>query len=148
LMCRRSEEPAIGKWTVPSGYLECGETLEEGAARETFEETGVIVDPASLELHGIINMVEIHQVAVGFRIELATKPILRPGPECLEVAFFDEEDMPTDELAWRNFMGSSTKRWFDEIRLRDFSIRLGTLGSNLRPEFKAREYKIESAINV
>src|SRR5271155_1410266 len=76
LMCRRSQEPALGKWTVPSGYLECGETLEEGAARETFEETGVMVDPERLELHGVINMVEIHQVAVGFRVELAAEPVL------------------------------------------------------------------------
>jgi len=145
-MCRRSQEPALGKWTVPSGYLECGETLEEGAARETFEETGVMVDPERLELHGVINMVEIHQVAVGFRVELAAEPVLRPGPECLEVAFFAEEDMPGDELAWRMYMGNSPQRWFNEIRSGDYSIRLGTLAPH--HDFKSREYRIKSVIKI
>src|ERR1700692_4622421 len=55
LMCRRSQEPARGQWVLPSGFLECGETLEQGAARETFEETGVSLDPNQLDLASIIN---------------------------------------------------------------------------------------------
>ena len=69
-MCRRAEEPAVGQWAVPTGYLEMGETLEEGAARETREETGVVVDPARLELCSVINMTSIRQVGIIFRIEL------------------------------------------------------------------------------
>jgi ADP-ribose pyrophosphatase YjhB (NUDIX family) len=147
-MCRRGQEPALGKWTAPSGFLECGETLEEGAARETFEETGVIVDPRHLELQAVINMVEIEQVAVAFRIELRTLPALRPGPECLEVAFLAEEDIPPDELAWRGFLGNSTRAWFKDIRSGEHSIYLGTLGSQQRREFESREYKIKSAHDV
>lgn len=143
-MCRRSQEPERGKWNVPAGFLECGETLEEGAARETFEETGVVVDPAALELHGVINMVEIAQVAVGFRIEVFTKPNLEPGPECLEVAFFAEEDISPIEHAWRVYMGNAPARWFNEIRTRDYAIHLSTLTSNTRPNFRSREYKIKS----
>jgi ADP-ribose pyrophosphatase YjhB (NUDIX family) len=148
LMCRRAQDPARGKWTVPSGFLECGETLEEGAARETFEEAGVIVDPAHLELQAVVNMVAIGQVAVGFRIEVTSLPTLHPGPECLEAAFFAEEQLPPDELAWRVYMGNSTERWFSEIRSRDYSIRLGALGSNQSVEFKSREYKIEPVADV
>ena len=33
LMCRRAIEPRKGFWTLPAGYMELGETLEEGAAR-------------------------------------------------------------------------------------------------------------------
>ena len=141
-MCRRAQEPERGKWNVPTGYLECGETLEEGAARETLEEVGVVVDPAALDLHGIINMVEIAQVAVGFRIEVATRPIVIPGPECLEAAFFSEEDIQPDELAWRIYVGNATPRWFNEIRTRNYAIRLSTLASKQRPDFSSREYKI------
>lgn len=147
-MCRRSQEPGLGKWTVPSGYLECGETLEQGAARETYEETGVRVDPASLELHGVINMVEIHQVAIGFRVQLPTEPSVRPGPECLDAAFLAEEDVPADQIAWRMYMGDSPQRYFNEIRSGDFAIRLATLGSAQDPEFKSREYAIKSVTNV
>jgi 8-oxo-dGTP diphosphatase len=77
---------------VPAGFLECGEPLEEGAGRETLEETGVLVDPAALELYGVINIVDMNQVAVGFPVEVTDKPILRPGPECLQAAFFSESE--------------------------------------------------------
>jgi ADP-ribose pyrophosphatase YjhB (NUDIX family) len=143
-MCRRAQEPGLGRWAVPSGFLECGETLEEGAARETFEETGVVIAPQRLELHAVINMVEINQVAVAFRVELAAMPELRPGPECLQVAFLGEHDIAADELAWHNHLGHSTRRWFADIRSRDHSIYLGTLGSQQRTKFKSREYRIRT----
>lgn len=148
LLCRRSQEPARGKWNVPTGFLEFGETLEEGAARETLEETGVVVDPAVLDLHGVINMVEIGQVAVGFRVEVIEKPTLSPGPECLDVGFFSEEEFPPDELAWRTNVGSWVPGWFNEIRSRDFSILLGTLRSSQRADLKSRLYKIKSVLKL
>ena len=43
LMCRRNIEPQKGKWTLPAGYLENGETVMEGACRETKEEAGAAV---------------------------------------------------------------------------------------------------------
>ena len=36
LMCRRAIEPRRGVWTLPAGYMELHETLEEGAAREAW----------------------------------------------------------------------------------------------------------------
>ena len=147
-MCRRSQEPGLGKWNLPSGFLEKGETLEEGAARETFEESGVVVDPGDLELHAVINMVAIDQVAIAFRIEVATKPAVSPGPECLEAGFLAEGDIPPEDLAWRIYLGNEPQRYFSEIRLREYTICLGTLGSSQRKEFKSREYGIKSVRNV
>jgi ADP-ribose pyrophosphatase YjhB (NUDIX family) len=143
LLCRRAQEPGLGKWAVPSGFLECGETLEEGAARETFEETGVIVDPLRLELQAVINMVEIEQVAVAFRIDLASIPVVSPGPECLEAAFLAEQDIPPDGFAWQGYLGNAMRRWFKDMRSGEHAIYLSTLGSEQRPEFKFREYKID-----
>ena len=40
LLCKRNIEPRFGLWTLPSGFMELGETLQEGAARETQEEAG------------------------------------------------------------------------------------------------------------
>ncbi|MEN8754006.1 MAG: NUDIX hydrolase, partial [Desulfobacterales bacterium] len=40
LLCRRAIEPRYGWWTLPAGYLENGETVTEGARRETLEEAG------------------------------------------------------------------------------------------------------------
>ncbi len=45
LLVKRRDEPNRGRWSPPGGSLEVGETVEEGAARETLEETGVRVRP-------------------------------------------------------------------------------------------------------
>jgi ADP-ribose pyrophosphatase YjhB (NUDIX family) len=148
LLCRRSQEPARGQWAVPSGFLECGETLEECAVRETMEETGVTVDAGSLELYSVTNMTAIEQVAVAFRVTVTADPHPRPGPESLEVAFMSEADVATIEFAWRRSMGNSLERLFREIRTGDFSIKLATLGSEEGIGFKARRYGIGSALNI
>lgn len=41
LVVKRGREPARGRWSVPGGRLEFGETLESGAVRELAEETGL-----------------------------------------------------------------------------------------------------------
>jgi ADP-ribose pyrophosphatase YjhB (NUDIX family) len=144
LMCRRSQEPAIGKWIPPTGFLEVGETLQQGAARETFEETGVIVDPAQLELLSITNMTAIEQIAVTFRASFDAPPVIRRGPECLDVAFLAEDEIPAEHLAWRRSLGDSPQRLFNEIRTGAFTIRLMSIGANDGSGFTAREYGIKS----
>jgi ADP-ribose pyrophosphatase YjhB (NUDIX family) len=43
LIVRRRYEPLAGRWSLPGGTLEVGETLEAGVARELLEETGLVV---------------------------------------------------------------------------------------------------------
>jgi ADP-ribose pyrophosphatase YjhB (NUDIX family) len=50
LVIRRSIEPCTGELALPGGYVDLGETWQEAAARELFEETGVLADPQSIEL--------------------------------------------------------------------------------------------------
>jgi ADP-ribose pyrophosphatase YjhB (NUDIX family) len=142
-MCRRSQEPAIGQWVLPGGFLECGETLEEGAIRETFEETGVIVDPARLDLWGIINVTAVDQIIVAFRVELLALPTLRPGAECIDAAFLSEHEIPEGGFAWRKLLGSVPGRFFNELRSGDFSITLITLGPSPGAGLSVRDYKVQ-----
>jgi ADP-ribose pyrophosphatase YjhB (NUDIX family) len=144
LLCRRADEPARGEWVVPAGFLECGETLEEGAARETLEETGVVVDPSALDLGWIINMTGIHQVAIAFRVNVVDLPDLRPGPECLEAAFVSADELPNKVLAWRASLGDGPQIFFQELQSGDFTIQLQTLGSEQGIGFKSRGYKVQS----
>ena len=41
LLCKRDIEPSRGRWTLPSGYMELGESLEEGSKRESLEEANL-----------------------------------------------------------------------------------------------------------
>lgn len=54
VLVRRKNEPFKEYWALPGGFLENGkETLEEAAARELFEETGIITNPRKLRLIGV-----------------------------------------------------------------------------------------------
>ena len=147
LTCRRSQEPARGQWTVPSGFLECGETLEECAVRETMEETGVILEAGRLQLYSVMNMTAIEQVGIAFRTTVSADPHPRAGPECLDVAFMSEAELAATGFAWRRSMGDSLERLFREMRSQDFSIRLATLGSDQGDDFKSREYRVRTAFD-
>lgn len=55
LVVRRNIEPAKGTLTLPGGYLDLGETWQEGAVRELLEETGIAIPVASLGLYDVQN---------------------------------------------------------------------------------------------
>jgi ADP-ribose pyrophosphatase YjhB (NUDIX family) len=97
LLCRRAIEPRTGFWVVPAGYLERGESTEEGARREAREEAG-----ARIELTGLLalyNVVRIGQVQLFYAARLLD-PDLVAGPETLELDLFDWRAIPWDELAF------------------------------------------------
>ena len=48
LLVQRGREPSKGKWSLPGGMLELGESLEEGIRREVVEETGLKVEVIEL----------------------------------------------------------------------------------------------------
>ncbi|RAI61017.1 NUDIX hydrolase [Roseicella frigidaeris] len=97
LLCRRAIEPRRGYWTLPAGYMEMAETVEEGARREAWEEAR-----ARIALEGVLavySIARIGQVQVIFRAGLA-EPGIEPGPESLEVRFFRWEEIPWPEIAF------------------------------------------------
>ncbi len=97
LICRRAIEPRRGYWTIPAGFLENGETMEAGAARECFEEALATVEIGPLL--AVANVPEACQVHVFFRARLA-KPEFGAGEESLEAKLVDPADIPWDELAF------------------------------------------------
>ena len=145
LMCRRAEEPDKGKWSVPSGFLEQGETLQEGASREVLEETGVRVDPAALELYAVINMTRINQVGVTFRVVLRREPAeIRCGPECMEAAFVAPLHIALEDYAWLDALGDMRSPWSEQLSTGEFGIRLISIGTDRSMGARVREYHVSS----
>jgi len=97
LICKRAIEPRLGFWTVPAGFMENGETLQQGAARESQEEALAEVEIGSLL--ALVSVVHAHQVHVFFRAKLPT-PIFGAGPESLEVKLVTPQEIPWDDIAF------------------------------------------------
>jgi ADP-ribose pyrophosphatase YjhB (NUDIX family) len=97
LMCRRAIEPSVGKWTFPAGFMELNESVAEGAAREAREEAGIDVDVQ--DLIGIYQVPRVGHVMMMYR-GVMRSPDYKAGIESLEVALFDWEDLPWDDLAF------------------------------------------------
>ncbi|HYZ22908.1 MAG TPA: NUDIX hydrolase [Rhodopila sp.] len=100
LMCRRAIEPRRGYWTLPAGYLELNETLEEGALREAREEAEAAI--ALDGILGIFTIARISQVQVIFRARFSdpAPPHFAPGPESLDVRLFETASIPWNDIAF------------------------------------------------
>ena len=98
LLCKRAIEPRRGLWTLPAGFMELGETTEEGALRETVEEAGARVELEGL--YTLINVVRVGQVHLFYRARMLAADV-DPGPESLEARLFAEDEVPWEEIAFR-----------------------------------------------
>ncbi|NVF14902.1 NUDIX hydrolase [Vreelandella maris] len=96
LLCKRAISPRKGYWTLPAGYMENAESTQQAAARETREEACAEVKLANL--YTLIDLPHINQVYMIFRAELIGG--FSAGPESLEVALFEEHEIPWDALAF------------------------------------------------
>ena len=86
LLCKRNIEPRFGKWTLPAGFLEIGESLAEGAARETHEEAGAEFEIE--ELFSIMNVPRVGQVHIFYKARLLSD-VFNPGFETIEAKLFE-----------------------------------------------------------
>ena len=91
LMVRRAGDPGYGLWSVPGGYVDRGEVVEEAAAREVEEETGLLVKIEGLV--GLFSEAGSPTIVAAFA-GVETGGILQAGPEALEVAFFNLDSLP------------------------------------------------------
>ena len=108
LLCKRNIEPRKGRWTLPAGFMEMGETTAQGAQRETEEEAGAQIEMQSL--FSIISVPAIGQVHLFYRARLLSD-VFDPGHETQEVRLFSHQDIPWSELAFKT-VGETLKHYF------------------------------------
>jgi len=99
LLCRRAIEPRRGYWTIPAGFMEIGETMAQGAARETMEEAVARVEIR--DLFAVVDVIHARQVHMMYRATLLDGEY-GVGAESLEVGLFREEQIPWDDVAFES----------------------------------------------
>lgn len=97
LLCRRAIEPRYGLWTLPAGFMENHESLEQAAMRETWEEAHAQI--GKLNLYVVISLPHISQVYMMFRAQLQNLDF-SPGSESLAVELFSQDEIPWEQLAF------------------------------------------------
>jgi 8-oxo-dGTP diphosphatase len=95
LMIRRGTDLGYGLWGLPGGYVDRGEVVEKAAAREVWEETGLVVETG--DLIGLFSE-SGDPVMVAVYAARETGGTMEAGPEALEVEFFSIDALP--ELAF------------------------------------------------
>jgi ADP-ribose pyrophosphatase YjhB (NUDIX family) len=120
-LARRAIEPGAGRWTYPGGFLEIGEAAQEGARRETEEETqlrvevGRLVGAYSRPYAGVVTLIYEAAIVGGEAL---------PGVETTEVRDFGPDEIPWDELAFTTGVSA----------LRDWVASLPGRGPRFEPE--------------
>jgi ADP-ribose pyrophosphatase YjhB (NUDIX family) len=118
---RRGIEPALGRWSYPGGFLELGEAAQEGARRETEEETELRVEIGSLV--GVYSRPHAGVVTIVYEAAVVGG---RPAPraETTEVRGFAPDEIPWDDLAFTTV----------ESALRDWIASMPGGGPQFAPE--------------
>lgn len=110
LLCKRAIEPRKGFWTLPAGFMELGETVEQAAMREAVEEANAKI--AIEQLLATYSVPRIGQVQIMFTATLQSE--ISAGPESEEVGLFDWRDIPWSSLAFPTVVWALTH--FAQIR--------------------------------
>jgi 8-oxo-dGTP diphosphatase len=102
VLIRRGKEPLRGRWVIPGGTVELGETLQEAVIREMQEETGLVVRPREVVLvfdriQRDGTAVEYHYVIIDYLCDYVSGD-LRAGSDADEVALVGRDEMEAYDL--------------------------------------------------
>jgi 8-oxo-dGTP diphosphatase len=104
LLIRRGQEPFMGDYALPAGFVEIGEIVEDACRREVIEETGVEIGDQSLKLIGIYSDPARdprgHTVSVAYAVRLPREMQPRAGSDAQSAGWV--RDWRTKKLAFNN----------------------------------------------
>lgn len=124
LLCKRNIEPRRGKWTLPAGFMELGETAAQGAVRETDEEAGAQIELG--ELLTVVSVPRVGQVHLYWLARLLSDRFV-PGSETVEARLFAEDEIPWDEIAFKT-VSETLKCYFADRRAGRFPVHVIDIG--------------------
>ncbi|MDH5738151.1 MAG: NUDIX hydrolase [Gammaproteobacteria bacterium] len=130
LLCKRAIEPRYGLWTLPAGFMENAETMEQAAMRECMEEAN-----ANVELEGLytlFSLPHVNQVYVMYRARLLDLDYFA-GSESLDVALYKEEEIPWQQLAFRTIT-HTLEFFFADRKAGHFNIHTRDIHPDQQPQ--------------
>jgi ADP-ribose pyrophosphatase YjhB (NUDIX family) len=136
LLCKRAIEPRYGLWTLPAGFMENGESNIEGAARETFEEANARLE--NMQLYCVFSVVHINQIYIMYIGDLVDGEA-SAGSESLEVALFDESEIPWSQIAFR-VISENLRLYFEDKKKGKFKIHYADIIKQPDGGFEAKYY--------
>jgi mutator protein MutT len=117
LLEKRKNDPGRGKWSIPGGLVELGESVEQTVIREVQEETGLVVDAP--ELIDVVNQttldesgkVKYHFVIVDYVVKLKGGTAVAASDAAeLEWVLLDEVEQKDLIRSFRGFFEKNRKR--------------------------------------
>lgn len=123
LLCQRAIEPRYGLWTVPAGFMENGESIEEAAIRETREEANAKIQIKNLYM--MYSIMRVDQLYILFLADLKDLSF-HAGEESLDVKLFSQTEIPWEKLAFQ-IVGKTLENYFTDRLSNHFPVHVGKL---------------------
>lgn len=123
LICKRAIEPRKNLWTLPAGFMENGETTQEGAARESKEEANAVM--LNMQLFCVYSIPHISQVYTFYTADVKDG-VHSSGPESLETCFVTEDEMPWQQLAFP-VIAETLKLYYQDKKAGEFKTHYGDI---------------------
>lgn len=112
VLIRRAIPPGVGTWAQPGGFLEADETIIQGAVRETFEETGLVVETTGIV--GIYPQPRASVVIVVYTAAIVGGE-MQATPEALDVRAYAIDDIPWDRFGFNTTLWA-VRDWVRTVR--------------------------------
>jgi ADP-ribose pyrophosphatase YjhB (NUDIX family) len=123
LWMKRATAPYKGLWSIPAGFMECGESPQQAVVREVYEETRAELMPESLQFYELGTLTDIDQIYLVFRGRLK-RPVCERSDEAEEVALFAEGEVPWREFAYPEIEAAMRQFYRDHAR-NEYGVYMG-----------------------